>query len=109
VRRASADSPWQGQQDLIRDFQKGLDRIDLRAIDANVPTPGNQAFTSIIRAMTPDASSDFAAGTIAWFGNSAGSFIALNTNNTESGQPNNPYDAIEIDDNLTFGLGDFIL
>lgn len=33
------------QRDVIHDFQSGLDRVDLRTIDANVRLKGNQAFS----------------------------------------------------------------
>lgn len=36
-----------GNRDLIQDFQRGLDRIDLSTIDANANLAGNQAFTFI--------------------------------------------------------------
>jgi len=36
-----------GARDTIRDFVRGLDRIDLRSIDANTKLAGDQAFTFI--------------------------------------------------------------
>jgi Ca2+-binding RTX toxin-like protein len=45
--RSIADSlPW-NDSDIIRDFQGGLDKIDLSLIDADINTPGDQAFTVI--------------------------------------------------------------
>jgi Ca2+-binding RTX toxin-like protein len=38
-----ADQLW----DYIRDFESGLDRIDLRAIDANITQAGDQQFTVV--------------------------------------------------------------
>lgn len=43
VFRSIGDSPL-GAADLITDFRRGTDRIDLSAIDADWRTPGNQAF-----------------------------------------------------------------
>jgi VCBS repeat-containing protein len=39
------DSRTGAQRDIIYDFQSGVDRIDLRPIDANVRVKGNQAFS----------------------------------------------------------------
>jgi serralysin len=39
-----------GAQDVIRDFVRGTDRIDLRTIDANTGSTGDQNFTGFIRA-----------------------------------------------------------
>lgn len=39
------DAPAGGQIDLITDFASGSDKIDLRGIDADVVTAGDQAFT----------------------------------------------------------------
>lgn len=36
-----------GTRDVITDFTRGQDRIDLRGIDANVATPGNEKFSFI--------------------------------------------------------------
>lgn len=52
---APADSPSRSGRDHIADFEHGLDRIDLRGIDASNGEPGNQAFTFI-------GSREFSAG-----------------------------------------------
>lgn len=39
------DSRVGAQRDMIHDFQSGVDRVDLRTIDANTLVKGNQAFT----------------------------------------------------------------
>lgn len=48
VFRSIGDSPL-GAADLITDFRRGTDRIDLSAIDADWRMPGNQAFEIIDR------------------------------------------------------------
>ncbi|HEX8261689.1 MAG TPA: M10 family metallopeptidase C-terminal domain-containing protein, partial [Allosphingosinicella sp.] len=45
LRAAGESLPWQG--DSIQDFQGGVDKIDLSRIDADITTPGDQAFTVI--------------------------------------------------------------
>jgi Ca2+-binding RTX toxin-like protein len=44
---ADDSSTAEGQQDQIVDFQRGFDKIDLSAIDADETTEGNQAFTFV--------------------------------------------------------------
>lgn len=53
-----------GARDTIRDFVRGLDRIDLRSIDANTKLAGDQAFTFIgSKAFTGSAGQlNFSAG-----------------------------------------------
>ncbi len=53
--------------DLIRDFHRGQDRIDLRTIDANATLKGNQAFTFIGQAAFDGHAGQlrFAAGLLA--------------------------------------------
>jgi Ca2+-binding RTX toxin-like protein len=40
-------APGQGRRDSIQDFARGVDRIDLRDVDASTKAAGNQAFTFI--------------------------------------------------------------
>jgi serralysin len=49
VFRNTSDSQGR-EKDVIRDFQSGVDRIDLRAIDADASRAGNQAFLFIDQA-----------------------------------------------------------
>ena len=42
--------PYSGSRDIITDFARGQDRIDLSGIDANTKASGNNAFTKIISA-----------------------------------------------------------
>jgi serralysin len=44
---SAADSPSGTGKDRIQDFQRGMDKIDLSAIDANGALAGDQAFTFI--------------------------------------------------------------
>ena len=46
VFNAPNESPW-SQPDLITDFTRGLDKISVQSIDANVTTSGNEAFSWI--------------------------------------------------------------
>jgi Ca2+-binding RTX toxin-like protein len=45
--RSAAESPAGSGRDIIRDFQTGIDKINLRPIDANAGAGGNQVFTFI--------------------------------------------------------------
>lgn len=94
----TSESAWAStNRDTITDFQKGLDRIDLSGIDANVQLGGNQAFTKVITSGQPYSDPNFTAGTISvWKATAADqTWVFLNTDNTDTGTGSNPYDAIE--------------
>lgn len=109
------DSPWASQGDEIFDFQKGIDRIDLSGIDANVHLAGNQAFTKVIVSGQPYADPNFTAGTIAFSKSAATNetLVFLNVDNTDTGTGSNPYDEIEASFTLkglvNLAASDFIL
>lgn len=48
--RTSESGPYSGSRDLIGDFVRGEDKIDLSGIDANTKLGGNNAFTKMIGA-----------------------------------------------------------
>lgn len=109
------DSPWSGSGDLITDFQKGIDKIDLAGIDANVHLAGNQAFTKLIASGQPYANTGFDAGTIATQASGGKTYVWLNVDNTNLGIGNgaNHYDPAEavitLQGNIALTLSDFIL
>lgn len=108
-----ADSPWKSDGDTIRGFQKGIDRIDLAALDANLGAAGNQAFTKIIVSERPYMDAAFTAGTIAVWRAGDQTTVHLNLDGTDTGTGGSPYDEIEmsfrLDSGVTLALGDFIL
>lgn len=115
VFNAVSDSPWTSAGDTITDFQKGLDKIDLSGIDANVHAAGNQAFAKVITSAQPYADANFTAGTIAVHKAVAvnQTWVFLNVDNTDTGTGSNSYDAIEASFVLTglhtLAASDFIL
>ncbi|MFT3987269.1 M10 family metallopeptidase C-terminal domain-containing protein [Aestuariivirga sp.] len=62
--------------DIILDFQRGTDVIDLSLIDANVSLAGNQAFTFVTGAFTAAGQIHFIAGTHILEGNINGNLAA---------------------------------
>ncbi|AOS85004.1 hypothetical protein BIU88_04085 [Chlorobaculum limnaeum] len=62
--------------DIITDFVSGEDLLDLSAVDANVATPGNQVFGSLVISAT----NPFTAPGQLWFDNATG----LLSGNTDS-------------------------
>jgi Ca2+-binding RTX toxin-like protein len=109
----AADSPWAGFGDVITDFQKGLDRIDLSALDADLGRAGNQAFDSLIVSGQPYSDGRFDAGTIAVWAGGGTTSVFLNLDGTETGTGGNRYDGIEmafrLDSAVSLSLDDFIL
>ncbi|WP_210529664.1 calcium-binding protein [Rubellimicrobium arenae] len=97
VFRAQGDSPWQSNDhDVIKDFQRGVDKIDLSGIDANQHLSGNQAFDTLIHSTWPYEDFRFDAATIAISSVGGGVMVSLNLRNLEEGSVQHPYDAIEM-------------
>lgn len=88
-----------GGQDVILDFVRGTDRIDLSAIDANAGANGNQAF-----AFVGGAGFSGAAGQLRVVRATSDTFIEADVNGDRVADL-----AIRLDDPLTLAASDFIL
>lgn len=109
-----SDSPWPASDhDVILDFQKGFDKIDLSAIDANTATAADNAFGKMIWSSTPYMRTDFTAGTINVHHAGGDTWVALNVTQTSSNYGEPHYDPIEVSFKLegqhSLTLDDFIL
>lgn len=106
----ASDSPGgAANHDWIMDFQKGVDRIDLRGIDANAHASGVQGFTRFIGNSNPEASSAFTAGTINWRQTGGDTLIDLNISDDTVNGIDRPEMQIRLDGLYTLTLSDFIL
>ncbi|MEM9012535.1 MAG: S8 family serine peptidase [Pseudomonadota bacterium] len=94
-----ADSPAGASQDVITDWQRFVDTIDLSGIDANTLIGGNQAFTFI------GGANFSAAGQVRYFTDGTDGFLLANVDGGLSADF-----AIELEGfNLAFSGGDLIL
>jgi len=95
--------------DWIMDFQKGLDRIDLRSIDANAHMSGQQKFTRLIGNSNPEVSSDFTAGTISWRQTGDDTLIDINISDNTVNGFDAPEMQIRLDGLYAITWDDFVL
>ena len=112
VFQSTAESTPSLGGDTVKDFQKGLDRIDLSGIDANINASqgGDQAFYRLTGYAGPGWEPGFVAGTINVSHAGGQTYVHINT----SDQLNqNGYDAPEmflrLDGYHDLALSDFIL
>lgn len=87
-----------GNRDVITDFERGLDDIDLSFIDARVGTSGNQSFSFI------STQSFSAEGQVRYFFEGAKTIIQLNTTGTSGAEME-----IELTGIRQLGSSDFVL
>ncbi|MBP7242609.1 calcium-binding protein, partial [Amaricoccus sp.] len=106
---ASDSAGGAANHDWIMDFQKGLDRIDLRGIDANAHVGGFQSFTRFIGNSNPEVSSDFTAGTISWRQTGGDTLIDINISDNTTNGWDAPEMQIRLDGLYTLTVSDFIL
>lgn len=95
--------------DWIMDFQKGIDKIDLRGVDANAHASGAQSFVKLIGNSNPEAASDFTAGTINWRQTGGDTLIDINISDNTTNGLDAPEMQIRLDGLYTITLSDFLL